>query len=717
MGGIGKCIMISFMIFFFMEFPFLLYGEENLKKEPQDEERGSTLPVTQNEKAGAVPSKKEEGGKELKKLDRDAPIVIEADRIEYHKETDTYEAWDNVKITQGNAHLESDYAILDNRSGDALATGNVWYDDGDSVLIADKIELNLNTKFGVIYKGRIFHRQDNYHIEGEEIEKLGEDIYEIRKGSFTTCDALVPPWRFRGKDVKVYMNDNITARDVIFYIKDFPCLYTPYIKVPIKKDRHSGFLFPRIGYSDQKGFILQNAFFWAMADNMDSTFYLDYRGKIGIGGGVEYRYILSKDIRGELYNYYLWDRELGKNFWALRFDHDHQITNRLQGKANIFYLSEPTYYQRFSTVTAERIQRSLESNLLLSQKWLTSRLYILGQYRQDLTQSNAETLQRLPEIGYVLTNYKFWDLPVYFGFESTAINYWRKTGTKGQRLNIYPQISSNLNLGRGFVFSPKAGFRERAYLVKGDTANKGIYDLGGTISTKIFGIFDVNGIGGMSKIKHSIEPSVSYTFIPEVYQQALPQFDGYDFIQKTNLVYYSLTNRLIGRFDEGMKKRTLEFFTLRLGQAYDFNNKEEPLSDVTLEATLRTHEFVSFNTSTTYNPYRGNITTFNTSLALRGNTPWYLSINERYTKIPESMFFTAEGSVKVSKSLDLLGKVWYDAKEKKFMEVDLQGTYSVQCWAFTLVYIGKPEETQVLMTVELKGLGAVKLGTFSMGGI
>lgn len=649
--------------------------------------------------------------------DRETPVIIEADHLEYYKDIDTYEAWGSVKITQDKSHLESDYATLDNRSGDAMAIGNVWYEDGDSILIADRLELNLNTKLGVVYKGRIFHRPDNYHIEGEEMERLGEDVYEIKRGSFTTCDALVPPWRFRGKDVKVHLNDNISGRGIVFYIKDIPFLYTPYIRVPIKKERHSGFLLPRIGYSDQKGFIFDNAYFWAMADNMDSTFYLDYWSKIGLGAGLEYRYILSKDVRGDIFNYYLKDRELRKKFWEFRFNHDHRITERLQGKANIIYLSEPIFYKRFSTLTEERIQRGIESNILLSQSWQTSRLYLLGQYRQDLTQSNAGTLQKFPELGYVLTNYRIGELPLYVGFESTAINFWRKTGTKGQRLNVYPQVSSTLNLGRGFIFSPRMGFRERVYWVEGDTINKQIYDVGATLSTKIFKVFDVEELWRMNKIKHSIEPSISYTFIPEVDQQTLPRFDIYDFIQKTNMVSYSLTNRLIGRFGDGKNKRIFEFLALKLSQGYDFNKEVEPFSDVIIEATLKTLELLSFNTSSTYNPYRGDITTFNSSITLRGNSPWHISLEERYIKDPESLFIMSEAGARVFQSLDFYGRVWYDATQKKVRETDLRGTYSSQCWALNLIFIERPEETQFLITIDLKGLGTVKLPAFSQRGL
>jgi LPS-assembly protein len=721
--GIKKWVILSITILFFTGSPFLIYGEERLTIESKEKE---TTPLTKKDEKEAVspilPVK--EKPKSPKKPDKEAPITIEADRIEYIKETDTYEAWGSVKITQEKAHLESDYATLDNISGDALAVGNVWYDDGESVLITDRIEMNFNTKLGIIYKGRIFHRPDNYHIEGEEIEKIGESIYEIKKGSFTTCDALVPPWRFRGRDMKVHLDENITGKDIVFYIKGLPCLYTPYLKVPIKKERHSGFLLPRIGYSDQKGYIMQNAYYWAMADNMDSTYYLDYRSKIGFGAGMEYRYIFSNNVRGDIHNYFVRDKELKKDFWELKFNHKHPITKTIDGKANIIYLSEPIYYQRFSTMTEERIQRGLESNVELSQDWSASRLYVRGQYKQNLVQSNADTLQRLPEIGYNITTYKFGELPIYFGLESTDVNFWRKVGQEGQRLNIYPQISSSLNLGRGFVFSPRAGFRERVYLIEDQKTDKGIYDFGTTIGTKIFRILEVDGIGGMSRMKHAIEPSLSYAFVPEVNQDNLPKFDEYDSIQKTNKVTYSLTNRLIGKFVEGEKKRTFEFFTLKLSQDYDFNslkNKQKPLTDILTEATFRTPHFLSLNLSSAYNPYVGYMTSLNSSIKIMGNSRWHVSIDETYTKSTstkeKTLFFTSEGSLKLSKSIDLFGKIWYDGKQKKVMESDIKGTYTSQCWAFTLIFINKPEEKQFLMSIDLKGLGTVKLPSFSQRAI
>ena len=39
-------------------------------------------------------------------------------------------------------------------------------------------------------------KDQNIHITGEEAEKLGENRYRVREGTFTTCDAERPPWKF-----------------------------------------------------------------------------------------------------------------------------------------------------------------------------------------------------------------------------------------------------------------------------------------------------------------------------------------------------------------------------------------------------------------------------------------------------------------------------------------------------------------------------------------
>jgi LPS-assembly protein len=80
-------------------------------------------------------------------------------------------------------------------------------------------------------------------------------------------------------------------------------------------------LIPSVGYSNEGGAEITLPFFWAISENMDATFSLDYRSKRGIGEALEYRYIFSKNSFGNLYFYNMreissyrdWKKEREKN--------------------------------------------------------------------------------------------------------------------------------------------------------------------------------------------------------------------------------------------------------------------------------------------------------------------------------------------------------------------------------------------------------------------
>ena len=61
---------------------------------------------------------------------------------------------------------------------------------------------------------------------------------------------------------------------------------------------------PEGGYSGRNGVIFNNSFYWALSDNTDATFFIDYASKKGPGGGIEFRYVLNERSKGKLYQYY-----------------------------------------------------------------------------------------------------------------------------------------------------------------------------------------------------------------------------------------------------------------------------------------------------------------------------------------------------------------------------------------------------------------------------
>lgn len=650
------------------------------------------------------------------------PVTINADTLEYDKEKDSYRATGNVQIIQGKFKVTADEVTVDNKTGDVTANGNVVVIDEESRLACENIKLNMNTKAGIIHNGNIFIKKGNYHIDGDNIEKISDDRYKIDNGSLTTCDAKIPDWRFRATDINIYPNDYFTAWNIFFYIKDVPSIYLPYLALPIKTKRQTGFLIPRVGYSTNEGFKFKEAFFWAIADNMDATIYADYRSKKGLGTALEFRYVLSPYSRGYLYTNYVNEWLTGREKWEGKYLIEHEFAKSLIAKADIKYLSDKDYYKDYSETTYERIQRSIDSNVYLTQNWPNSSLYLWTQFTKDLTKVNDETVQRLPELGYKIIEKRLDELPLFYSLNSTATNFERDAGITGQRFDMNPKLKAEINLFSAFVFSPRGELRETLYSRSRDTeesTHRFIYGPGANLSTKINRLFNTEGLGTIDRIRHSIEPEIDYEYLFVDDHKNLPQFDAVDAITKRNVVAYAITNRFSARYAKGAEIKKLEFLTLKLSQSYDIYEEQRyydldtapkrPFSDIRAELNIKSEQMINLFVDTKYSPYTGHITEVNSDLRLQIGRIWYLTGGERYTRLPRIEFLTGGMGFSFPFGIDLSGMVWYDQYAGRLREQTYTLRYARQCWSAGLSYNWRPDRQGILFTIELRGIGAVKL--------
>ena len=63
--------------------------------------------------------------------------------------------------------------------------------------------------------------------------------------------------------------------------------------MPLKRERQSGLLAPKLGINSRDGFFIQPRFYWAINESQDMTFVVDYLEKRGLRPNWEYRYLLS----------------------------------------------------------------------------------------------------------------------------------------------------------------------------------------------------------------------------------------------------------------------------------------------------------------------------------------------------------------------------------------------------------------------------------------
>jgi len=632
----------------------------------------------------------------------ETPVVrIKSDVLEYS--AGIYTAKGDVTILQEGRRLTASTVILDSNTGEAAAYGHVEFTDGNNTLSSEGLKINLHTNYARIDQGRIFIKEDNYHIEGDTIERLSGDRFKIRKAAFTTCDGERPCWRFRGENINIHLNHILTAESVSFAVKDIPILYLPYIALPILQERQTGLLIPRVGYNTGEGLKINNAFFWAIAENQDATLYGDYYGKKGWGSGLEYRYLFNHDTGGQFKGYYIQDVQIDKSRWGIKYNHRQTLSEDASARLRINYLNDKTLYKDISEDIGERLQRTQDSDLYVNKRWDALSMHLWGQYTQNLSGKNDGIFQRVPEAGIRVMDMQAGRLPVYWGLTSSA-SRWEETQTGLTRLHLAPRISARFFETTGFTLIPEAGTEQVFYYIDGDKdpVRTSRYNLAATLSTKVYKPFTT----GSGHLEHFIEPALRYEYAEGSFDKTPPVLDPVERVTEKNLLSFSLINRLVSMGGDG----SYEPVYLRLTQGYSIDSlspyPDSGFTNLRLEAIMRLKKMVSIDTDAAYNYSDHAVKSVGTDINFRGDSA-HLTLGQRYSKeVPSIKFLTASTGIRLYKA-NVSMDFWYDDKDHVLREADYALTYGLQCWGVTFTYRYKPEEEQFNLLLTLKGIGSV----------
>src|SRR5215467_4531053 len=133
-------------------------------------------------------------------------VSIVADRFEQVGPDNLLVATGNVEVTRGNGRLLADRVEINRETGDAVATGRAIFYDGDDRFTGERIEFNTKTGTGVIYQADV-HIAPYYRLTGDRVERVGESLYKVHHGLFTTCEDEPPTWSFHFTDATADLED------------------------------------------------------------------------------------------------------------------------------------------------------------------------------------------------------------------------------------------------------------------------------------------------------------------------------------------------------------------------------------------------------------------------------------------------------------------------------------------------------------------------------
>jgi LPS-assembly protein len=658
--------------------------------------------------------------KAVQKNSSQSKLYLEADQLTYDANLETYHAEGDVRIQQGDLSLRAQDLLWQATTQDVDSRGNVELKDPAASVSADRLLMNLSTRKGLVFEGEVLVRQGNFHLGGEEVEKLGATDYYVRNGTFTTCDGEIPDWKFSASELNVTLGGYARAKHVVFHIKDVPVLYTPYMFFPVKTERESGFLSPWFGYSKKKGWLASLSWYQVIDRHLDATIYLDTWSDLGLGKGLEYRYALGQSNRGNAVYYHVNSFEDDPNYDYISWDHRGTFPGNWTLTGDVEYASSQLFFDNFGAVAEQYNRDKTVSTITIQRNWDKLNLVGFARYIKDLETSSNSTLQRLPEMSLGQARFKLADSPIYLGLESYLTRFWRDQGDTGERLFFRPYVSASFTPGEWLEITPEISIIERIYDAETEDDHQFLTEYSVTAATRLIKTFN-NEKWHHHRMVHSIEPKLIYTYRPQEDQDTLPLFDLLDRLGKRNDITYALVNRLAIRGVNAAGSRTLrDLMTFRLAQRYDLdesrNNlsgEKRPFSDVELELDLWPTQGTSLNIKSLIPVYGDTrFRTLTVGASAKDNRGNGISASYVYKEL-QTDYASVQFDTSIAKPLYLHFEDRYDFKQERELEKVLGVEYRSGCWSLFFSYRHRyiedgEDDKEFLINFALSGIGENK---------
>ena len=669
-------------------------------------------------------------------------ITIFADRLEEIGPDDLLVASGNVEVIRGTQRLLADRVEMNRETSEVVAEGRVIFYDGDDRLVGERIQMNFRSGTGVIWEGKA-QAAPYYRLEGKRMERLGESRYRVYEGLFTTCEGDPPAWSFRFGSALAELEDHIFGTSASFWVKGLPVVpFLPVFGVPIRKDRQTGFLFPRVGTGSRKGTFAEIPFFWAISDSQDATITLHGYTERGPGAELAYRYILSRDHYGHLGGFYVNEsarqdkpETLGENRGWWTANDTWLLGPRLTLRTDVNGVSDDLVLREYSDRLHERSLQRVESNIFLTRSWSTWNFVGNLFWYQDLTQERPVELHRLPELRLQGTRQPVPGIPgLLYELESSAVHFVRDVGPEGNRLDVHPVLARPIPLGI-ITVTPFVGGRFTGYdttvtgnrttadgltvqNTEADGQLRSVYEVGADIESRLSRIYELGDVLGIEAVLHSIEPRINYTRLDGTdmvrYRRdgttttnRLPQYDSIDAIVEASRVTYSLTNRFRGRSvaPSGTEPTRWEMVRFVLAHSYEALNPDQPLGPVAADLIVNPGQIFSFRGDTRYSVYGDGIEAATTDLSV-DVAPVIASIGTRYSKPDRVDFVQARLRADLTRVVARVSADW-DRRTNVFVESRVAVDFKWSCWALSLEYVARhKDEDEVRFAINLLGVGS-----------
>jgi len=675
-------------------------------------------------------------------------VEAEADSAEGRLGDEVVSLSGDVRVQQGSDLLRADRAEYDRAANVVDAQGNVLVVRPDLRVAGETARLDMAAEKGEITGAEYRLVGTNARGTAEVAHFRDKARSDYQNVTYTTCRPGREDWVLKARELQIDRVEGLAdAKDATLKLGDVPVAYLPSFSFPIDDRRRSGWLVPRLGFSDSRGVELRVPYYFNLAPNYDATLTPGYLSKRGPVLGAELRHMTDTSqslMRGEILPEDQERPDLGVR-GALSVQH-RQYWGALSADVNFNQVSDDYYLTDFGRSFTQSSMRYLTRRASVGyagDDWRVSAL--VSDYQSVDPTVNPYRL--LPSIAFVGRHRQpIADQPVELGLGASYTNFSRDVGTTGQRLDLYPSVSLPLRTSWGFAV-PKVGVRYTNYRLD-DQAPGEPDSPDRTLGIASFdsGLFlerESEWLG--SPMTQTLEPRLYYVYIPRVDQNDIPIFDtnqydpvfdsyfvenvftGPDRVNDANRLSLGLTTRFIPH-DSG-----IELLRLSLGQVFFFEDRlvqlpgnppgtsafSPTLGEIGVHLDRRWSASASGQWDVLNDADNNNLLQ-QTAYRIAYNGDDGRFVRARYGKSQDVTEYTDLAFTwPVSEQVSLIGRWAYSLDLDENMEALAGIEYGSCCWrvrAFARRYLktvstnngqAGEQDTSFLVQLELRGLGAV----------
>ena len=574
----------------------------------------------------------------------------------------------DARVDMREQRLESSRIVIDFnaatmraegvRDSNGIISGFPMFRDGATEYAGKSMVYNFETRKGRVEFGET--SVDGGYYYGSAIKRIDEKTAYIDGGCYTTCDAPHPHFYFTSPKMKVVANEKIFLDPLIWYVDDIPIFALPLgMYFPIEHGRRSGIIVPSPVVTADRGVVLQNlGYYFALSDYVDAEVTTDLTTKGGFTVYGRGQYVVRDRMQGRAevrfgYTRFSVTDPFATNF-GLQLSHSQQLRPGENIVADIFYGTQ-RLLQNTSLNPNDRVRQNARSNVSYQRTFYNGMTFNAG-YTRDQNLINGSTTQS-PIVNFSIPQLQpfksmvgsdSWLSEVQFSYRATGrytASSQRSADTgaflvsESSLIEHRPSLTLTPKLGY-LIVAPSLTYSENWYFQRYSqsvnpadstvqtTRESGFfreytYGMGVNVSTFLYGLAYPK-VFGIQAIRHTLQPNIGLTFVPDQSDTALGFFGQYTSPVTGQTVTYqrfggagglasrqtqmlltgSFLNRVsIKTMDGDTVGKPLELFTLTLNTSYNLAADSLGLSPVFFNFRTPMLDALEFNLSGTLNPY------------------------------------------------------------------------------------------------------------------